>query len=315
MVAPILVTLLPVFALMALGFSAVRGRFLDADDIRSLGRFVVGVALPALIFGAVAGAPLDATITPAFLLAYGGASLGVFAFGFWRARLAGAEAPPLQGLGMSFSNSGFIALPIGLTVLGDGAVRVLAQTMIVENLLILPLALALAEWDGRAGGGTRAALAGVARDLARNPILIGLMAGLVFAATGLPLPRVLAEVVRLLSGVAPVALFVVGGMVAATEPGRPTVSVGWIVGGKLLLHPAAVLGALLLAPEVDPLLVAGGILFASVPMLSIYPILGQRYGADRLTATAMVVATVASLATLAAVLAGLGALDLLQLAR
>jgi malonate transporter and related proteins len=314
MLAAIVSVLAPVFALIALGSVAVRSGYMAADDIRALGRFVIGVALPALIFVAVSGAPLSETLAPSFLLAYWAGSLLVFGFGFWRALAAKAQAPALQALGMGLSNSGYVGLPIALLVLGDGAVRVLAHTMIVENLLILPLALALAEWQRRSGSGVAASLRGVAGELLRNPIVIALVAGLAVGGSGILLPDVAGRTVRLLAGVsAPVALFVVGGMIASVPVTRPTTSVAWVVGGKLALHPLLVVGALVLLAPPDPLLVAGGVLFASAPMLGIYPILGQRYGAEALTATALVAATVASVATMTIVIALLAGAGLVSL--
>jgi malonate transporter and related proteins len=313
MLASIATVLAPVFGLIALGFLAVRTGYMTSGDIGALGRFVIGVALPALIFVAIAGAPLGETIVPSFLIAYGTAALIVFGFGFWRARAAGDEAPALQALGMSLSNSGYVGLPVALMVLGDGAVRVLAHAMIVENMVILPLALALAEWQRRVGG-VAASLRAVAAELVRNPILIGLAAGLAVGGTGLALPDVAERTVRLLAGVAaPVALFAVGGMIASVPVARPTRAVAWVVGGKLVLHPIVVLGALILWAPPDPLLVAGGILFASAPMLGIYPILGQRYGAEALTATALVIATAASVVTLTVVIAVMAQVGLVAL--
>jgi malonate transporter and related proteins len=151
----------------------------------------------------------------------------------------------------------------------------------------------------RTGGGVAASLRAVATELVRNPILIGLAAGLAVGASGLALPDVGERTVRLLAGVAaPVALFAVGGTIAAVPVARPTHAVAWVVGGKLVLHPLLVLGALILWAPPDPVLVAGGILFVSAPLLGIYPILGKRYGAEALTATALVLATAASVVPL-----------------
>lgn len=50
----------------------------------------------------------------------------------------------LIGLGMSFSNSGFVGYPIALQILGPPAAAALAMCMIVENVLMFPLALVLA---------------------------------------------------------------------------------------------------------------------------------------------------------------------------
>ena len=42
----------------------------------------------------------------------------------------------------------------------------------------------------------------------------------------------------------------------------------------------ALLVAFLLLPGVEPQLMVAGLLFASAPMMSIYPILGQRFGLE-----------------------------------
>ncbi|MNP75516.1 hypothetical protein D3C76_1725840 [compost metagenome] len=62
--------------------------------------------------------------------------------------------------------------------------------------------------------------------------------------------------------------------------------------GKLLLHPLAVLLCFALLPPVDPVLRVAGVLFACSPMMSIYPILGQRFGLEGRCAAALVVCTV-----------------------
>jgi malonate transporter and related proteins len=67
------------------------------------------------------------------LIAYGAARFSSSGSASSPALAAKAQAPALQALGMRLSNSGYVGLPIALMVLGDGAVRVLAHAMIVEN--------------------------------------------------------------------------------------------------------------------------------------------------------------------------------------
>ena len=74
--------------------------------------------------------------------------------------------------------------------------------------------------------------------------------------------------------------------------------VGQIVVGKLLIHPLAILVAFLLMPNIEPIYMAGALLFAASPMISIYPLFGQRYHLGDVSATAMLVATIASFFTL-----------------
>lgn len=304
-------TILPLFALVLLGFVAIRSGYVSSDHIAPVGDFVVKIALPALIFDALTGAPLGDAINWSFVLGYGGASLLVFAFGL-AAALAALRMPLSQagmiGLGMSGSNSGFMGYPIALSVIGAPAAPILAQCMLVENLLIIPFAVALAETAGTGGDrGPARALARAAGQVARNPIVVALCAALVVAAVGIPIPSPASKAIDMLAGIAaPVALFVVGGTVASLPLAGMYRHVGLVVAGKLLVHPLAVLAALANMPGIDPTTLTGGMIFASAPMLSVFPLLGQRAGLRMLTATALLVATVASFVTITLVLTLLG---------
>jgi predicted permease len=70
-----------------------------------------------------------------------------------------------------------------------------------------------------------------------------------------------------------------------------------IVIGKLLIHPLAVITMIMLLPAIDPKLQMSAVIYACVPMLSIYPIFGQRYHQEDLCAAALMVATTASFFT------------------
>ena len=69
-----------------------------------------------------------------------------------------------------------------------------------------------------------------------------------------------------------------------------------------MLHPIAVAIAFWLIGGVSGELVATGILFASVPMFTVYPILARRFGSDGAAATALIVATVIGFVTITVVL-------------
>ncbi len=305
----ILGVLVPVFLVIGVGFVAVRSRYIDPEALQALGTFALRIALPALIFDALTRAPLGETMDRGYLVAYGAGTLAVFALGVVAARRAGRplDQSAIFGLGMSGSNSGYMGYPIAALVIGPAAGPILAQNMLVENLLLLPMALVLAETSERGGSSLGGVLRDIALSLARNPLLIALALGLAVAGLGLSPPAPIARPIALLGGVAaPVALFVVGGALAGLRRGggHPR-AIAAIVAGKLVLHPLAVLTALLLAPGVDPALFAGGVIFASVPMFSIYPILGARFGVGDLSAAALFVATLLSIVTVTAVILGL----------
>jgi predicted permease len=293
----------PIFLLIGAGYLAMGTRLVNREQIQGITTFVLYFALPALVIRAVTQNPLDEVLRPHYLLAYGLGSLAVFVFALLLT--LGLQRKPLSegaihALGMSASNSGFIGFPVAAMVLGASPAAVfLALNMLIENLLIIPMALILAEVGRQRGAG----LATVARKtlfrLVRNPILIGLALGLLLAVTDTALPRPLAQAVDMLANASgPAALFVIGGTLFGLQVRGMMNDVGQIVAGKLILHPLAVLGVFLLIPEADPMLLAGALLFACAPMISVFPLLGQRYGMAGVSAATLMVATLSAFVTL-----------------
>lgn len=297
----------PVFILIALGFVSRRMELVNREQIQGMGSFVISFALPALIIKALAERPIQEIINPVYLGAYAGGSLLAFGLGFamyrW-GRHQDLTNSTLAGLGMSVSNSGFIGYPLVAVILGSPAAIGLALCMMVENLLIIPLALVLAE-AGSSRGGTWARVVGETfRRLLRNPVIIGIIIGMSLSILDLRLPPVLFRVVDMLaSASAPVALFVIGGSLFGLKVRSALPDAALIGLGKLVVHPLAVLLCFLLLPDIDPILKTVGILFASAPMLSIYPIIGQRFGLEQRCAAVLVLATGLSFMTISSLIA------------
>jgi predicted permease len=223
-------------------------------------------------------------------------------------------AASVRALGMASANSGFVGFPIASMVIGPPAAAILAQNFLVENLLLIPFGMMLAEMGERSHGSMRAMLGSAAASLVRNPLLLAIAAGVAVAALGVRLPEPVARPVALLGAVAgPVALFVVGGTLAGLPRGGAPSGIAPIVIGKLVLHPLVVFGLLLVMPGIDPVLLAGGAIFAAAPMMSIYPAIGARFGEGQVAAAALFVATVLSAATISALILLLGRAGLVSL--
>ncbi len=293
-------TVLPLFLVIVLGYAAIRSGYVRAEQIGPIAGFVVRIALPALIFNAVTSVSPGDALNWAFIAGYGGASLLTLGLGLSAGLLLfGLRVGPaaIMGLGMAGSNSGFMGYPLALSVIGGAAAPMLAQCMLIENLLIIPLALTIAEVSGgRAGGG---AMRRVLISTVNNPVLPAVLVALSVSMLRIPVPMPVQQGIDMLADVAaPIALFVVGGTIATTPFRGMLGQVSAVALGKLVLHPVLVFGALSLAPGIEPVTIAGGMLFAAVPMMTIYPILGQRAGIGMMGASALVGATVASFATL-----------------
>ncbi len=302
---------LPIYLIMAAGFLTVRQGLFDKADMRVMGRFVIAFCLPALLFRALAQRELGEVLNGVFLAAYAGGSLALLLGGYALAR-GGLHEPvslaALEGMGMSGSNSGFIGYPILLQVIGPPAGVALALAMLVENLLILPLALALADREGGAPASGLKAIGGSLRGLLRNPMILAIVAGFGCALFGWKLPEALDRTVQIVAtGASPIALFVIGGSLVGLQLRGLGASVATVAFGKLVLHPLAVLALLLVLPPLDPALRVAAVLAACMPMLSIYPVLAQKYHHEGFCAAALLASTVASFVTISAALAAMHA--------
>jgi malonate transporter and related proteins len=293
-----------IFALIALGFLAARARLFGAGAVDALGAYVVNLALPALIFTALAARDLAEVVDAGYLAAYLAGSLATLSLGyFWSRRVAGlpALASTFRAMGMSCTNSGLMGYPILAITMPEVAGRTLALNMMVENLVLIPLILVMAEAGGRAGASLRSLLA-ILRRLATSPIILAIVAGVAVAFSGATIPAVLDRAAGLLAASsAAVSLVVIGGSLAGLPVGGPVGSVAPVVAGKLAVHPLAVGVALAAMPAVgvpvETALVPAGIVMAAMPAMGIYPILAGRYGEGRIAAVAMLAMTVLSFAT------------------
>lgn len=296
----------PIFIIIGLGFLFARIGLVNREQARGMGTFVIHFALPSLVFKALAERSLGEVLNWPYLAAYALASLSLFGFGLllarrWRGQ--GLSSSAILAMGMSVSNSAFIGYPIAVMVTGPTAALAMALGMLVENLLMIPLALAMAEAGQQQGRGL-AVLRETASRLLRNPMIIAIVLGLAVSLLELRLPVVASRVIEMLAGAtAPVALFVIGAALNGLKVGGTAADVAQTSIGKLLLHPLLMFAALWLMPGVDSTLMVTGVLFACAPMMSVFPILGQRFGLEERCAAALVVCTVLAFFSVSVVLA------------
>ncbi len=302
----ILVITGPIFLLIGLGFAAVRFTLYPAAALPALGGFVVKFALPALLFKSLAQRSIAEVMNPRYLFAYAAGSLLALGAGLaWAGwvRRQPVEAAAMTGMGMSCANSAFIGLPVALQVVGPEAAVALALTMMVENFLMIPLCLALADSASHRHDPFWKAMARSLWGLRKNPIVMAILLGFVFALAQPGLPAPVARAIDLLAGAsAAAALFYIGGTLVGLRVGALLGQVAAVTLGKLVLHPLAVLAALLLVGPVAPPLQIAAVLLACAPMLGIYPILGQKYGQQGVNAASLLVCTLAAFFSIGAVI-------------
>jgi predicted permease len=229
---------------VAVGWLLADRRILDDSAQVTLSRLAFYVASPALLLTVMQRTPLDAVVSANLLtgLLSFAVVVGVY-LAIARLRWGeGTLGSRLVGsLAAAYVNAGNLGIPIALYVLGD--VAWVAPTLLLQLLIITPVAMALFDSDAR---GERPSVLRSLRRMFSNPITLGAVAGLLIAVFDVHLPTVLAAPIGLLGDMAVPAMLVAFGISLRRGPrpasGRTAEHVWTIVALKVLLMPAVALG-------------------------------------------------------------------------
>ncbi len=296
----------PIYLAIALGYLVTQRGLFSRSDMQVFGKFTIQLALPALLFNALSRRSVGEILNWEYLAAYTLATLLVVLGGLlWTRRVQGKPLTlsSVMTMGMACANSGFVGYPVMMLTLGGTVAGVsLALNMVVENLLIIPLLLAVAGSEG-APGQWRQALVQTLRGLLGNPMIWGIVAGFLVSMSGLHVPEPVSRTINLFSAASgALSLFVIGGSLVGLKPEGLKGTIAQIAFGKLVVHPLVMVLVLWLVPISDPALRMAALLTCAMPMMGIYTILAQRFGHGAISAAAMLVTTVASFFSLSALL-------------
>ena len=202
---------LPIFAVVAVGFAFGRGGLFDFSAAVALNRFVFYLALPVLLFRLIATAPFERfewLLILAFLLA----EFALYAAGYLLARFVFGRSrieSLLLGMSAAFANQVFLVLPIALQLYGEtGAMPVVAISTFDAVVLFGGTILVLDAAHEKASG---ISFSRLPRLFLRNPPIIGITAGVVANIVDLPVAGGLDLFARFVGETAaPCSLFALG---------------------------------------------------------------------------------------------------------
>lgn len=301
---PILLKTLPFFALIGLGYAAGRSRFFSEDATAAVTKFVFYFALPAMLFGFAATLDIaqiwDGSLAAAYLTGTVAVYLLATAVG-WVRRLDTATCA-VEAQCSVIGNVGFLGLPMLALLLGQAAVAPMILILSIDLIVFSSLIVILIT-GSREGALSLSILRTIGTGLIRNPMIVAISAGLIWSATGWPIPTPANDFLQILGGAAtPGALFAIGTSLASKSAERIEIA-GWLSFAKLILHPAAVaLTAIYLFP-VDPFAFAVLIACAAMPVAGNVYMLAHHYGvAPQRVSASILISTAVSIVTLTAVI-------------
>ena len=316
----ILDVVVPIFALIAIGYLVARTGLLSEATGDALARYVFVVAVPVLLFRTLSKSDFGAASPLTLWLSYFGAVAITWTIATLAVRLftgADRRTGVVAGISSSFANTVFVAIPALQRAYGDAGLEPLL-IIIAIHLPLMMIATTLlieraAHLDGRDDGTVAPgveigpALKRIARNLLTNAIVVGILAGLAFRLTGLKIERHIDEITVLIGGTAgPLALISLGMSLTRYGLKGDVLRSAIVASLSLVVMPGLVY---LFGTQLDlpPLWLKGAVVTAASPAgVNAYLIAVYFRSAEKLAATTILVSTVLSVFTVSLWLSVLG---------
>jgi Predicted permeases len=292
----------PIFALMALGYLAVRFRAFPADGIRSLIAFVNNFATPCLLFYSLVNSDLVAAFNIAIIGPYYLGAIVCFLAGIvLAAKMFGNRPGEAVSAGFSamFTNTVLIGLPIIQRAYGVEALPITLSIIGLHGAILLTLAMLTMEFMRRDGQSLGKTAIVALRRVGSNPLIWGIAAGMIGYFSGLELIEPAeAFFLMMMQAVVPVALFGIGGALneyRLSDSWQQAVVASVL---KLVLHP--LIAYVLMVPVLGvPIEIAryGILLSAMPPGVNIYVFATYYNRGVNVAANTILIATLSSAVT------------------
>jgi len=308
MFGPVVDVILPIFGLLMVGYFTVMLGWFDQTAIKGLTRFVFDFAVPMLLLRTVANAQLPEHIPWNFLASYYLGTILILFSGLLIVRVIYKitfSEQVISGFSCSFSNTVLLGIPIVLLAFGDKAALPLFIIIGTHGLIMFPLFTIMME-IGKIGEATvKTLFAKTSYGLITNPLVIGLLGGLVCNLLGITLWKPLDEIAKLLgNAVTPGALFALGATLAGFRKKIQWKELPILVLMKIIVHPILVwLLAVIVFGLTEEIWIKVLVILAALPT-GVNPFLfASRYNTGQLLSSgAVFISTFISIFTLSALL-------------
>jgi malonate transporter len=293
-----LLVVVPIFALILSGFLVGRFKFLGPTAASELNKFVVFLALPALLFQVIAEAQWSALWQPRFIAAFAGGTFAVFALilamRVWRGRHL-AEAS-IEGLNAGYANAGYVGFPICQAVFGRESFPLVTVAALITVSALFAAAIVCIEIGQQREAHAHRIVIKVGRSVLSNPLILAPLLGGIWSCLHLPLPTPAQTFLTFLgSAASPCALVSLGLFLSQSRPSRavgaPLVTL--LSALKLLGQPA--ITALLAIPllHLEKQAAAVAILLSALPTGTGPYMLAEFYGREPLLTSKVILWTTA----------------------
>ncbi len=260
---------IPVFALVLCGYGLAHTRLMPLAGVDGLNNFVIYVAVPGLLFRAGARLFDGSVIDLDIWLAYFGGGAVIFLLSLWMSgRLfgIGLGERAVAGMSASYGNTVMLGIPLAFSFYGEQGVLLTSTVIAINGMIYYAVVTALIEIGKGQGAHWAVIFRRTLFALVTNPVLVPMLLGLAWGASGWPLPGVAVAFLDYLSAaVGPTALFALGGGMVQFRIAGDLHQVSLILILKLIAHPLAVWSLGYYVFDVAPVTLGVATLLAALP--------------------------------------------------
>ena len=238
--------ILPVFAILAIGFLMGRRKTFSADEARTVNRVAFLTLQPPLIFALLSSLDFG-TIRFGALAIYLLCEVIGFLLGYAVARYLFKRdhlESWLLGMAVVFVNSLLYIWPISVLIYGETGALPITAIVALDSSIVFGFFIITTEMMA----GKESPLTSL-KKLTSNPILVGIFLAVLLNLAGISVPEPIMTAARFAgAAAAPLTLFALG-VILSGQAAKPSLPVVGITAMKLFLFPALVFVALsVLAP-------------------------------------------------------------------
>ncbi|MDA8664655.1 AEC family transporter [Litoricolaceae bacterium] len=295
---------LPFFALIALGYVAAKRSIFSKEATAHLTKFVFYFALSAMLFKFSSNLALSDILEWDFMAAYLIGSLSLYVLTAMIARFRGQsfESAVIEAQCSVIGNMGWMGLAMLPILLGEQAISYVIMVLIIDLMIFGPLIVILLVAH-REGQLNLKLLQTIGLGLIKNPLVLSISTGLLWAAFEIPVPDLLNRFMTILGGAStPGALFAIGASMAFAARGQISIPL-YLSINKLIVHPILVGVTALFVFAIDPFASAVMMACAAMPIAGNVYMVATHYGVpSQRISIAILISTTASIATISAII-------------
>lgn len=293
---------IPVFAIIGLGYLAVRFRLYPAEGVRGLVAFVNNFATPCLLFQAMLTSDFGSTFNPQIIIPFYIGSLFSLIVGSIIAVKVFRNKPGegvSSGFAAMFTNTVLIGIPILQRAYGPDAMPTVFSIIAFHAPMLITIGMLVMELVRRDGAPLHKALGVAAIRIVQNPLLWAVALGLAGNMVQLKLIEPADAFLNMMSAaVLPAALFGLGGALNEYRLADNWAQALAMSVFKLIIHPLIAWVIMIHILHVDHEIARYGILLAAMPTgINAYVFATYYNRAVNVATNVVLISTVASVLT------------------